>query len=60
MKIGFLFKKQQEIEAEKQTREEVKKNRLNLKEEKEEIVIEEPPKKKQPKKIKANLEALKK
>ena len=60
MKIGFLFKKQQEMEAEKQAREEVKKNRLNLKEEKEEEVKEEAPKKTQPKKIKANLEALKK
>ena len=64
MKIGFLFKKQQEMEEEKKTREAVRKNRLNLKEEPKEEIIEEVkeevPTKKQPKKIKANLEALKK
>lgn len=64
MKIGFLFKKQQEIEAAKKEKEEAMKNRMNLKKEPE-IVVETKseevaPKKIQTKKIKANLEALKK
>jgi signal peptidase len=61
MKIGFLYNKQKEIEAEKNAKEEARKNRMKLQEstpiEKKEV---EPEPIKQPKKIKANLEALKK
>ena len=61
MKIGFLYNKQKEIEAEKNAKEEARRNRIKLQEstpvEKKEV---EPEPIKQPKKIKANLEALKK
>lgn len=57
MKIGFLFKKQQEMEQAKKEQEQVRKNRSSLKEE---SIAESAPKNTQPKKIKANLEALKK
>ena len=59
MKIGFLFKKQQEMEQAKIEQEAVKLNRMNLQSMHDEEPVKKTPNK-QPKKIKANLEALKK
>ena len=59
MKIGFLFKKQQEMEQAKIEQEAVKMNRMNLQSMHDEEPVKKTPNK-QPKKIKANLEALKK
>ena len=59
MKIGFLYNKQKEIEAEKKAKEYYVDNRAKINNEQEKAKIATVPKK-QPKKIKANLEALKK
>lgn len=59
MKIGFLYNKQKEIEAEKHAKEQARRNRMQMRSTPE-VVEKEVAPKTQPKKIKANLEALKK
>jgi len=59
MKIGFLYNKQKEIEAEKYAQDQARKNRISARKVQEDV-RDEVVHVKQPKKIKANLEALKK
>ena len=59
MKIGFLYNKQKEIEAEKHAKEQARRNRMRISNTQEEVKEVVAPKTQQ-KKIKANLEALKK
>ena len=59
MKIGFLYNKQKEIEAERHAKEQARRNRMRISNTQEEVKEVVAPKTQQ-KKIKANLEALKK